>query len=369
MDHQSRLQKIIQKPGNKECAECGSKNPRWVSINLGVMFCIQCSGHHRNLGTHISKVKSTTLDKWQDDWLQLFEAIDNTIANEFWEANLPKNQHRPNQNSPSYTTERFLRDKYELQKWKSPNAKNIQEFLESRMAAAQPVAEPVKPPVEQPKPVAQPAPVAAQSVNLLDETPVTAAAPAQQWANFSTPASNDEWATEWQQASPPQKPAPVQAAPPAAVPMFDAAPVQAPPQPQTAMPPVHNAAQAMRNEQQIAAEQQAAHSGKVSAVMNMFNQVPVAPVAQTDQPKTFTPLGAVAAQQLNSNPYGMQQMSMQPGLVHPGMQQMQMQPGMVQPGMQMQMPGMQMQMPQQQMAMNPQMMGYPQQGYYQGQYR
>ena len=62
------------------------------------------------------------------------------------------------------------------------------------------------------------------------------------------------------------------------------------------MPPVHNAAQAMKNEQQMAAEQQAAHSGKVNAVLSMFNQVPAAPpMANPDQPKTFTPLGAVAA--------------------------------------------------------------------------
>ena len=95
-DHQSRLQKIIAKPGNNMCADCGTKNPRWVSINLGVLVCIHCCGFHRKIGTHISKMKSVTLDKWQEEWIVLFETIDNEIANQLWEENLPKNQHRPN---------------------------------------------------------------------------------------------------------------------------------------------------------------------------------------------------------------------------------------------------------------------------------
>ena len=61
------------------------------------------------------------------------------------------------------------------------------------------------------------------------------------------------------------------------------------------MPPVHNAAQAMKTEQELAAEQQAAHSANVGAVMSMFNSVPAAPVAAPDQPKTFVPAGALAA--------------------------------------------------------------------------
>lgn len=43
-------------PGNNVCAECNSPEPDWASLNLGVLLCIQCSGVHRNLGVHISKV-------------------------------------------------------------------------------------------------------------------------------------------------------------------------------------------------------------------------------------------------------------------------------------------------------------------------
>lgn len=43
-------------PGNDLCAECGALDPDWASLNLGILMCIECSGVHRNLGVHISKV-------------------------------------------------------------------------------------------------------------------------------------------------------------------------------------------------------------------------------------------------------------------------------------------------------------------------
>lgn len=44
-------------PGNEKCAECEAPSPEWASLNLGILVCIECSGAHRNLGVHISKVK------------------------------------------------------------------------------------------------------------------------------------------------------------------------------------------------------------------------------------------------------------------------------------------------------------------------
>lgn len=45
-------------PGNDKCAECSAPEPEWASLNLGILLCIECSGVHRNLGVHISKVHS-----------------------------------------------------------------------------------------------------------------------------------------------------------------------------------------------------------------------------------------------------------------------------------------------------------------------
>lgn len=38
----------------------GCRGPRWASVNLGIFICMQCSGIHRSLGVHISKVRTFT---------------------------------------------------------------------------------------------------------------------------------------------------------------------------------------------------------------------------------------------------------------------------------------------------------------------
>ncbi|GER39248.1 Arf-GAP with GTPase [Striga asiatica] len=73
--------------GNERCADCGAPEPDWASLNLGVLVCIECSGVHRNLGVHISKVRSLTLDVkvWEPSVINLFQSLGNTFANSVWE--------------------------------------------------------------------------------------------------------------------------------------------------------------------------------------------------------------------------------------------------------------------------------------------
>ncbi|KAK4951713.1 hypothetical protein LTR10_009632 [Elasticomyces elasticus] len=79
--------------GNKQCADCGSDNKvDWCSINLGVLLCIECSGIHRSLGTHISKVRSLTLDTsvFTADIIEILLLIGNRVSNMIWESKLDR---------------------------------------------------------------------------------------------------------------------------------------------------------------------------------------------------------------------------------------------------------------------------------------
>ena len=89
----SKLLQIVRDAdkGNCWCADCGSgTKTEWVSINLGIILCIECSGIHRSLGTHISKIRSLTLDitSFTTDIVELILLIGNRVSNMIWEAKL-----------------------------------------------------------------------------------------------------------------------------------------------------------------------------------------------------------------------------------------------------------------------------------------
>uniref|UniRef100_A0A8D3CC98 Arf-GAP with coiled-coil, ANK repeat and PH domain-containing protein n=1 Tax=Scophthalmus maximus TaxID=52904 RepID=A0A8D3CC98_SCOMX len=83
---QAALGVALRGPGNRRCCDCEEEEPRWASINLGVTMCIECSGIHRSLGVHLSKVRSLTLDSWEAEQLKLFCVLGNDVMNRIYEA-------------------------------------------------------------------------------------------------------------------------------------------------------------------------------------------------------------------------------------------------------------------------------------------
>lgn len=88
--------------------------PRWASWNLGVFLCIRCAGIHRNLGVHISRVKSVNLDSWTPEQVVTLQQMGNSRARAVYEAQMPDGFRRPQTDS---ALESFIRAKYEQKKY------------------------------------------------------------------------------------------------------------------------------------------------------------------------------------------------------------------------------------------------------------
>ncbi|XP_056412978.1 stromal membrane-associated protein 2 isoform X5 [Hyla sarda] len=112
--YQAVLSELLLREENKFCADCQAKGPRWASWNIGVFMCIRCAGVHRNLGVHISRVKSVNLDQWTQEQIQCMEDMGNGKAKRLYEAFLPDSFIRP---QTDQAVETFIRDKYEKKKY------------------------------------------------------------------------------------------------------------------------------------------------------------------------------------------------------------------------------------------------------------
>ena len=95
-------------------------DPDWASINLGVLICIECSGVHRNLGSHISRVRSLDLDEWPPGHLAVMTAIGNRTANSIWEHRINRPGIKPSPNSSQEEKERFIIAKYSRREFLMP---------------------------------------------------------------------------------------------------------------------------------------------------------------------------------------------------------------------------------------------------------
>jgi stromal membrane-associated protein len=113
------MKKYLSRPENRYCADCKRPSPTWASLNLGVFVCIKCSGCHREIGVHITKIKSVELDLWPSKALTDFAKINNEIANAYWEYDLKNYDFQRIRDNEIRLIE-FIRDKYEFRRWAKP---------------------------------------------------------------------------------------------------------------------------------------------------------------------------------------------------------------------------------------------------------
>ncbi|CAD6444552.1 0f0ec2ea-78ae-4c6e-b54b-93035a80059e [Sclerotinia trifoliorum] len=106
------LQELVKSPGNNVCADCQARNPGWASWSLGIFLCMRCAALHRKLGTHITKVKSLSMDSWSKDQVEHMKKVGNVVSNRIYN---PQNTRPPipiDADEADSAMERFIRQKY-----------------------------------------------------------------------------------------------------------------------------------------------------------------------------------------------------------------------------------------------------------------
>lgn len=103
--------------------------PDWASYNLGIFLCTRCSSIHRNLGTHISKVKHLKLDNWDYSSLNRMIEMGNRKARMIYEERIPKCYRIPQPDSPQLILDQFIRAKYERLEF----SKNFPSYTSGKM--------------------------------------------------------------------------------------------------------------------------------------------------------------------------------------------------------------------------------------------
>eukprot|EP01052_Picozoa_sp_SAG31_P033701 SAG31_NODE_3844_length_3822_cov_1.533978_3_plen_279_part_00 len=119
--HHAEIKRIRSLPENRQCAECQAEPTTWASVSLGVFVCMRCSQVHRNLGAHISKVKScmgTYL--WCPDELERMRQIGNARAAALYTHSKPAGMAKPAADCSFEEVDAFARAKYEAKRWVHP---------------------------------------------------------------------------------------------------------------------------------------------------------------------------------------------------------------------------------------------------------
>lgn len=113
-------------PENGSCADCKTRGATWVSLEFGVLICINCSGVHRSFGMQITRIRSSKLDNWKIEDAKHIELVGNMIANNYWE-----HSRRDKKNIQVCDAERtaFIRQKYITKLWVKKGVKDPVSYI------------------------------------------------------------------------------------------------------------------------------------------------------------------------------------------------------------------------------------------------
>ncbi|XP_066152068.1 arf-GAP with dual PH domain-containing protein 1-like [Euwallacea fornicatus] len=114
------LCELLKYSGNNVCADCGSKNIEYAAYNIGIFICARCSGIHRSLGVHISKVKHLKLDRWDDYQIDRMKEVGNTKAKMKYEERVPPCYRVPKEDDPPVLVEQWIQAKYQREEFCHP---------------------------------------------------------------------------------------------------------------------------------------------------------------------------------------------------------------------------------------------------------
>lgn len=136
-EQQAAIDELVAR--NPVCADCGQAPAEWVSINIGCLLCIECSGIHRSLGVHESKVRSLTLDSWDMGLLVLLrDYLGNDSINASWEHTIPPGWTRPTAQTSREEKTKWITAKYHFHGFAEPMGEDdkSKREVEARFLAA-----------------------------------------------------------------------------------------------------------------------------------------------------------------------------------------------------------------------------------------